>query len=403
MSRTHLSPLLAPVLAGMLFAAAAAPAPAQEFPPGIPFEMAGDVLDFSDTDTLGLTMAEGTETFTIFAPEEGGQQFAHGVVLMPFKGQLYAQWQSSARDEDGPDTVVVHAVSDNGSDWSAPAPLTTEWDGGYKSSGGWWTDGETLVAYLNVWPADLSPRGGHVEYVATTDGVNWSEPAPVTMADGSVLNGIFEQDPRALAGDAPDGARIVSFAHFQPGLIATPIYTDDPMGVSGWTKGAMTNLPTGNPDISRELEPSAYMRGDGALVAVFRDQGNSFYKLASVSEDAGETWSDPVLTNMPDARTKQSAGNLPDGTAYLVGNPHPNKARMPLAVVLSDDGYRFDRAFLLRAASDMQPMRFEGQYKRPSYSYPKSVVWNGHLYAAYATNKEDAELTRVPLESLTAQ
>ena len=32
--------------------------------------------------------------------------------------------------------------------------------------------------------------------------------------------------------------------------------------------------------------------------------------------------------------------------------------------------------------------------------YPKSIVWNGFLYVAYATNKEDVELTRVPLSSL---
>ncbi|MDD7973053.1 sialidase family protein [Roseinatronobacter alkalisoli] len=391
MSRHHIS--LA--FAGAIMAGSAASADAH--PTNIPFEMAGEILDFTNTDTLGLELAEGTETITIFAPEEGGQQFAHGVVLMPFKDRLYAQWQSSARDEDGPDTTVVYAVSENGSAWSEPMQMTAPWDAGYKSSGGWWTDGETLVAYFNVWPEDVSPRGGHVEYVVSTDGENWSQPAPVTMADGSPLNGIFEQDPRAL-----ETGRIVSFAHFQPGLIATPIYTDDPLGISGWVRGEVANLPTGNPDISRELEPSSYVRQDGALIAIFRDQGNSFYKIAAMSTDAGENWTNPVLTNMPDARTKQSAGNLPDGTAFMVGNPHPNKARMPLAVVLSDDGYRFDRAFLLRSASDMQPLRFEGQYKRPSYSYPKSVVWNGYLYVSYGTNKEDAELTRVPLDALSA-
>lgn len=370
-------------------------AQAADCPWGIPFEMAGAVLDFTDTDTLGLELADGVETITIFAPGEGGQQFALGVVLMPFKGKLYAQWQSSARDEDGPDTTVVYAVSDDGTDWSDPTQMTEIWEEGYKSSGGWWTDGETLVAYFNVWPENASPRGGHVEYVSSTDGETWSEPAPVILDDGSELNGIFEQDPRAL-----DSGRIINFAHFQPGLIATPIFTDDPLGVSGWTRGEMNNMPASNDEVSRELEPSSYVRQDGTLVAIFRDQGSSFYKLAAMSTDDGETWTDPVLTNMPDARTKQSAGNFPDGTAFMVGNPHPNKARMPLAVVLSDDGYRFDRAFLLRAASDRQPLRFEGQYKRAGLSYPKSIVWNDYLYVSYSTNKEDAELTRVPLASL---
>lgn len=46
------------------------------------------------------------------------------------------------------------------------------------------------------------------------------------------------------------------------------------------------------------------------------------------------------------------------------------------------------------------PLRFEGKFKRPGYHYPKSVVWNGLLYVAYAQNKEDIALTRVPLANL---
>ncbi|MEF2072657.1 exo-alpha-sialidase [Consotaella aegiceratis] len=175
------------------------------------------------------------------------------------------------------------------------------------------------------------------------------------------------------------------------------------MGVSGWTVGTMANLPHEG-DITRELEPSWFRRADGAAVMVFRDQGDTFHKLAAVSTDRGVTWSDPVETAMPDARTKQSAGNLPDGTAFLVGNPTGTKFRFPLAIALSDDGRVFDHAYLLRdGGADMQKQRFKGKAKRPSYAYPKSIVWGDDLYVAYATNKEDAEVTRIPLKSLTIE
>lgn len=378
-------------LATALLILPAAASMAQDFP----FELGGEVIDFADTDALGLPVPEGIETITIFAPEAGARQFNHGVVLLPFKDKLYAQWQSSDKDEDAPETVVLYSSSTDGETWSEPQALTEPQENGYISSGGWWTDGETLVAYLNTWPADLEVRGGYVQYVTSEDGETWSEPQRVTMADGQPLEAIFEQDPRAL----PSG-RIINSAHFQPGLIAAPIYTDDPLGVSGWVRGEMENLSSASADISRELEPSWFLRQDGTAVTIFRDQGSSFFRLASASTDEGETWSKPVMTNMPDARTKQSAGNLPDGRAYIVGNPHANRARFPLAVMLSDDGYMFDYGYVLRTTEDMQPLRFEGKYKRPGYSYPKSVVWNDHLYAAYATNKEDAQLTRVPLSSL---
>ncbi len=98
---------------------------------------------------------------------------------------------------------------------------------------------------------------------------------------------------------------------------------------------------------------------------------------------------------MPDSRAKQSAGNLPDGTAFLVNAPSGNKLRAPLVVTFSKDGLLFDRAFVLRTGPP-PVLHHPGKYKRPGYHYPKSVVWNGALYVSYATDKEDAELTRIP-------
>jgi hypothetical protein len=92
---------------------------------------------------------------------------------------------------------------------------------------------------------------------------------------------------------------------------------------------------------------------------------------------------------------------LPDGSAYLVGNPVTNRSRYPLVVTVSKDGRLFDRAWWLRAGGrDMQALKYPGRYKRPGYSYPKSAVIDDWLYVAYATNKEDIEITRVPVTSL---
>jgi hypothetical protein len=362
----------------------------------LPFDVQEGLFDQEQPDTLGLALAVGAETVSIFKPTDDTDKYGHGVILMPFKGHLYAQWQSSAQDEDAPDTRVMYSRSEDGTTWSEPMELVPRWDQGYRSSGGWWTDGDTLVAYANVWPIQPdAPRGGYVEYMTSEDGLTWSDLQPLLSNEGAPVNGIFEQDPHAL----PDG-RIIGAVHEQPGLIVSPYYTDDPKGISGWTKGQMPNLPTDG-TISRELEPSWFWQTNGTIVMIFRDQAGTFQKLASVSVDRGATWSEPVLTDMPDARTKQSAGNLPDGTAFMVGNPCNNKLRVPLAVTLSRDGKLFDKAFLLRSGGDdLQPLRYEGKYKRLSYSYPKSIVWNDFLYVSYATNKEDVELTRVPLASL---
>lgn len=380
--------------AALIAGLAGAPAHAEEAPPA---RVADGLIDTADRNALGLPQAEHAETVTIFEPGDEDLKFNHGTVLMPFKGKLYAQWQSSALDEDSPDTIVTYSVSDDGDTWSEPTPLTAPRTDGYTSNGGWWTDGETLVAYLNVWPSALVPRGGYTLYVTSTDGVNWSAPQPVTDANGEPVLGIIEQDVKAL----PSG-RILTAFHVQPGLQVKPYYTDDPLGLTGWTQGDLENQPYLPDEMSRELEPSWFVQEDGDIVMTFRDQGgSSMYKLASVSEDDGETWSRSVVTNIPDSRTKQSAGNLPDGTAYLVGSLTGTKDRFPLVVVLSADGETFDQGYALRDSNDLQPRRYEGKSKNLGYSYQKSLVWGEHLYVSYGTNKEDVEFTRIPVADLS--
>ncbi|OYW82271.1 MAG: hypothetical protein B7Z26_03675 [Asticcacaulis sp. 32-58-5] len=321
-----------------------------------PYTVAAGLFDPA-RQNLGLERAVGTETVTIFQPQADEDKFNNGVVLYPFKGRLYAQWQSSARDEDSADTKVMYASSADGVTWDKPKVLVTEGQGGQMhSNGGWWSDGQSLIAYINIWPTGFqSGDGGYTAYIKSTDGVNWSEPAPVIGADNQRVQGIIEQDPHSL----PDG-RIITAFHLRPGMKVAPYYTDDPLGVSGWQRGQMANLPHEG-KVSRELEPSLFMRGDCAVM-VFRDQASTFKQLASECCDRGQTWTLPALTNMPDSRAKQSAGNLPGGTAYIVNAPNGDKLRMPLAVTLSDDGRTFTRSYLLPGGDDIEPLRFEGRF-----------------------------------------
>lgn len=363
----------------------------------IPFKV-DSLFDFNKPKTLGLPVAKFKETITIFSPHKNSNKYNHGVVLFPFKEMLYAQWQSSSLDEDGSDTQVFYARSINGKVWSKPIALTSKYINGIKTSGGWWSNGETLVAYICVWPnSDENVKEGYTEYITSINGIDWSHPQGVKNKDGKPVLGIIEQDIHKL----PNG-RVMTAFHMQPGLIATPFFTDDPLGVLGWTAGVMRNLPS-NKNMSRELEPSwFYRKKDSAIVMIYRDQQGTFKKLASVSFDNGTAWTTPQIVDTPDSRAKQSAGNLPNGTAFMVNNPSGNKNRFPLAITLSNDGFIFDKSYLLRSGEeyDLQPMRFKGKYKRIGYSYPKSVIWKNYLYVSYATNKEDVEFTRIPISSL---
>jgi hypothetical protein len=363
--------------------------------PAVPPYAVAPGLFVAGREDLGLRPAEGTRTFTVFAATEGSDHYCNGAALVAFRGRLYAQWQSSARDEDSQDTSVAYSSSADGEVWSAPRVLAPAGNGGaMRSSGGWWTDGTTLVAFVNVWPTGFaSGMGGFTECRTSADGETWSEPRPVLGRDGQPVRGVIEQDVHAYNG------RLHVAFHLQPGLIATPHFTDDPLGTGGWAAGVMPRAAF-KPPTSREIEPSLFARAGGELVMVFRDQASTYRQLAALSRDGGATWTQPVPTDMPDARAKQSAGNLPGGAAFLVNCPSGTKERAPLAVTLGRDGRVFDRSFLLRGDAELPVLRYEGKFKRRGYHYPKSLVAGGFLYVVYATNKESIEVTRVPVAAL---
>ena len=371
------------------------------------FTISSGLFDQSQPDTLGLEKAAGTETYTVFAPTDDTDKFSLGVQLIPFKGHLYVSWYSAPLHEPnvGREKGVwtAYSRSVDGKIWSPPMILFPELEGeGWRAQGSFWTDGQTLVTYCQElnnfsgggWQRNL--------YKISTDGVHWSEPKLLEDINGKVIEQDIMENPRLL----PDGCLL---APFQGNIyreylgkvqhVATAYTTQDPLGISGWTRVQMPLLAS-NGGNSREMEHSWYRRADGNLVMLFRDISGSHRVLASVSEDNGRTWSRAVLTDMLDSNSMQSAGNLPDGTAYNINIPRAGRSRTPLVVSLSQDGWIFDKAYLLRSEKDMQPRRYQGRAKGPGYSYPSSVVWGDYLYVGYTTNKEDVEITRVPLENL---
>lgn len=332
------------------------------------------------------TATESPETIIVYSPGPEDDHYVNNAVMTRFKGRYYCMWQSSSVDEDSPDTHVRLSTSRNGKKWSRPETIARCTDSTFATPGGWIVHRDTLTAFINVFK-DMKAGGGAF-YMTTRNGRKWSSQKPVLMADGTAMNGILEQDPHRI-----DESRIVGAGHFRPGLKARPIYTDDLSGHGGWKTGQIRMEDRGTQ--SRGLEPSLYMKPDGTIVMLFRDQASSFRKLASESRDRGQTWSEPYLTDLTDSRSKQSAGNLPDGTAYIVSNPTGSKDRRILGIAFSTDGVDFSDYIILRDRNDLSKQQKSGKYKTLGYSYPKTFIHDGYIYISYSENKEKIVITRM--------
>lgn len=351
----------------------------------VPFVPEG-LFCLEDTLQLGLDYLPGVEQIDVWPEAEG---YSNNVVLAVFQGRFYCMWQHSRRDEDTPDTHVLYATSPDGKTWSRPVLLAAPTDSCFVSPGGWIQRGDSLSAILNYIRADDRKAGASAWFSSTRDGKAWNAPRPMMMADGQPVSGLMEQDPLLL-----ESGRTVGAVHFMPGLNLCPVYTDDPSALRSWKKAG---FPAGE---GTPLEPSQYVTPEGTLVMFFRDQQSSFVKLSSVSTDFGQNWSAPMKTGIPDSRSKQCAGTLPDGTAFWVGNPTGNKSRRILVIGLSRDGTEFGKAFLLAGPADLPAQSTPGRYKTLGYSYPKATVAEDILWVSCAVNKERVSLFRIPLSAL---
>lgn len=359
------------------------------------------MFDKKIADTVGLPAIEG-QTITIFSPEKPeDMKFNNHPQLAIFKDRMYVCWVGHPVNETSDKAFLFISESGDGENWSKPLQIGRP----LRACGGLWATKDALYCYALV--ADEELKGNNVveepqtEIYKSVDGVKFDLIAAID-------NAMPSESPRST----PSG-RLIMPCHglgkgkFADVRVSRLLYTDDPSGVTGWKEGSINFIDdiqiTGNKKMGRPIEPSWFVRGDGKLVAIFRDlrfdaKIRTWRTWSAVSGDDGLSWSDPVLTDMPDSDSMQCARNLPDGTVCMISNPVQTRRRVPLAITLSKDGFAFNHSFLIRGKP--QPKRFEGISKTDGYSYPGALVWGEYLYVSYATNKEDIETTRIKLDTI---
>jgi len=348
----------------------------------------------------GLKPLVGVHNVQVFRASRGkpeladgdGWTYAHHQDMAIWKGRLYVAWAMTPKDEDVPPYKVVYATSADGLRWSAPAdlfPRELAWACRfyfYRAANG------RMLAFS----AGKSAEGN------------------VSEAEKKVLL------VREVAADHSLG-KVFTLVHPLPSQPPTFETANDPGFVAACREAAGHALLLEQQDYGRFLgdrrmrwhgDPSLnipgwcqfgkafcfYHRKDGVLVGLCK------MGFATLSEDAGKTWSRPVQPPTLIAGSAKVWGQrTADGRFALVYNPDRGK-RYPLVLVQGDDGREFRDMRVVHG--ELPRQRYQGKYKDLGAQYIRGLAeWADDgtfadrqaIWLVYSVNKEDIWVARVPL------
>ena len=319
----------------------------------------------------------------------GGARVNQHNYLVRFNGLFWAMWSDGPGEarvppeehynvvpgHDRADQRVSFATSEDGLSWSDIGDVAGEPDEGFGwiARGFWVRDGELLALVTRFNAPGYRGEGLQLHAFKPQTG----NPRDGWKHQGLVFDNAMNNFPpkRLPTGEWMMSRRLHDRGvHYLVG------------GVEAFDKWQSYPVVDYEGELLAE-EPYWWILPDGNLLALYRDNRRSGYLFRAFSTNNGRSWTDPVRTNFPDARSKFSGLRLEDGRYVLVSNPNPER-RDPMALAVSDDGIVFTRMGYLVGGRHVD--------------YPHVIEHDGHLYVAFAGAKQTVEVLKIAITELDA-
>ncbi len=310
--------------------------------------------------------------------------------LIHHNGRFWIMWSDGPGVEDRVGQVVKYATSEDGLNWTKPQLLTPYPDGSGPGSPNYNTRTEDGLRWIArgfwVYQGDilaltsLDEADGFFGKSLELRAFRWDRKSEKWLDHGLILdNAINNFPPKRL----PTGEWLMSRRTYNYKEKGVDFVVGGVDSFDDWESFPVLGT---NAELSAE-EPYWWILPNGKeLMALFRDNRRSGYLYRSFSIDNGRTWSRPVQTNFPDARSKFHGIRLSDGRYVLISNPNPAK-RDPLALSISKDGMVFEQMGYLVGGRHID--------------YPHVMEHEGYLYVAFAGDKKQKiEVLRILISDL---
>lgn len=313
----------------------------------------------------------------------GGHRVNQHNYLVHYAGRFWAMWSDGPGISNGHGRVPRHdqadqhvsfATSADGLKWSAIGDLAGAPDKGYGwIARGFWIREGKLLALASRYEAPGYAGPGlslHAFELAANEPPRWRH---LGLVFDDALNNF---SPARL----PNGEWMMSR---RDGKQNVHFLVGGTKGFDQWTSFAAVGYDDSE---FKAEEPYWWVLPDNRrIAALFRDNRSAGFLYRAFSTDNGRTWTRPVRTNFPDAKSKFSGVRLPDGRYVLVSNSNPKK-RDPLTLAVSRDGLVFTSMGYLVGGRHVD--------------YPHVIEHEGFLYVAFATAKSTVEVLKIRVTDL---